>query len=346
MKMSPDERLSLLRQGMRRHKLDAYLVPSSDPHQSEYVAAHWQARAWLSGFTGSAGTVVVTQTHAGLWTDARYYIRANQALEGSAIRLFKADGPNYDAWLLEQLAEGATLGFDASVVSAAEFARLERTLSPKNIKLNGDFDLFADIWAERPALPSAKVLDYELCFAGEARQQKLTRIRKQVKEKRADTYFLASLDEIAWTFNLRGRDIPFNPVFLAYALIKPEDAYLFTNVALDKALAAELSKQNIWVLSYEQLEPFLKDQKLKSVFLDPEKISHRLKSLLQTQSVIVEGPSLANTMKAIKNEIELAGHRRAQVRDGVAMLTEPPILRARYRWARSRTGKSMSIPQF
>lgn len=305
---------------MQRHDLDAYLIPSSDPHLSEYVAAHWQARAWLSSFTGSAATVVVTQDSAGLWTDARYYIRAAEALERSNIRLFKEDMPSYEAWLLDQLPTRATLGFDGSVVSAAEVARLERTLSPKNISLNGKFDLFADIWTERPAIPSGIVVDYDVSFAGESRQQKLTRIREALQEKKAEGQFLASLDDIAWTFNLRGTDVPFNPVFLSYALIGQKEAWLFIKGAIDEELKTELNEQGIRVAQYEELEPFLRELSSNTIYYDPEKTNYKVKTLLAKRCELKEGSSLPSAMKAIKNKTELAGHRQAQLRDSVALL--------------------------
>ncbi|MCA9836790.1 MAG: aminopeptidase P family protein [Trueperaceae bacterium] len=316
-------KLEQLREVMRQHKLDAYLIPSSDPHQSEYVAEHWQVRAWLSGFTGSAGTVVVTQTKAGLWTDARYYIRAAEALKGSSIHLFKAAAPgvpDYADWLLEQLEEGASLGFDAAVVSAAEVTRLENVLSAKRITLCGKHDLFARIWPDRPPPPAGQIEAHEEMFAGESRLQKLERIRQGLKQKGAEAHFLAALDDIAWTFNLRGQDVPFNPVFLSFAFISQKEAWLFLCGSLDSVLRSELNEQGIKIARSNDLESFLVEIAPTTVYFDPEKTSSKITTLLAKRCQLVAGSSLPYTLKAIKNMGECASHRRAQLRDSVALV--------------------------
>lgn len=316
-------RIAALRQVMKNCGLEAYIIPSSDPHQSEYVAEYWQFRSWLSGFTGSAGTLVVTQDKAGLWTDARYYLRAKKSLEDSEIQLFIttiAKTPTYEIWLRQVLKPNAVVGFDGCVLSYAEAEKLERTLQGQNISINGNLDLAQTIWTERPLIPSGKIGDYPVHFAGESRTQKLSRVRRAMAEKKVSLHFLATLDDIAWTLNLRGSDVPNTPVFLSYALIGETQVWLFIQGSMDLALTTQLEQEGIILKPYKELEAFLKNLSSHTIYLDPQKISYTLRELLSRQNTLCEDTNLAFWMKAQKNPIEICGHRQAQVRDGVAMV--------------------------
>ena len=199
---------------MADHKVDAWLVPSADPHQSEYVAAHWQARAWLSGFTGSAGTLLVTHEKAGLWTDSRYHIRAAQELEGSGIELFKAGLPgviNYYQWLIQELADGAVVGFDGSLLSLSSVEKMEAALADSGIALAAKGDLVGKIWTDRPGILMEKVFLLDEEFTGESRTSRFRRIREKMNEQSAQAHLIPMLDDIAWTLNIRGRDVTFHP---------------------------------------------------------------------------------------------------------------------------------------
>ncbi len=316
-------RIKALRQLMKNCGLEAYIIPSSDPHQSEYVAEYWQFRSWLSGFTGSAGTLVVTQDKAGLWTDARYYLRAKKSLEGSEVQLFittLAKTPTYETWLQQVLKPNAVVGFDGYVLSYTEAEKLERSLQNKNMSINGNLDLSQTIWTERPLMPSGHIVEYPVHFAGESRTQKLLRIRLAMAEKKVSLHFLATLDDIAWTLNLRGSDVPNTPVFLSYALIGESQAWLFVQGSMDLALSRQLEQEGIILKPYKELETFLKDFNSQTIYLDPQKTSYALRELLSRQNTLYEDTSLAFWMKAQKNPVEIRGHRQAQIRDGVAMI--------------------------
>ncbi len=322
--MNVKARLELLRSIMRERNLDAYLVPSQDPHQSEYVAEYWQGRAWLSGFTGSAGTLVVTQEAAGLWTDARYYIRAEQALKGTGIHLFKLGEdkiPNYDFWLAATLRKNARLGLDGSVISVAQHENLKAYLTPKNIEIITEHDLLAEIWLERPRLQTRGIVEHELSFAGESRKQKLERVRAELVTNDSQVLLVTSLDDCAWLFNLRGQDVPFNPVFLAYALIDLDSASLFVSEqSLPLGLVNTLANDGVQVFPYQAIYEQVAKLTGTSVLLDPQKTSFKLATTLSKDCKARQAPSLVSQMKAIKNKTEYEGIKASQIRDAVAFV--------------------------
>ncbi|MEL7597863.1 MAG: aminopeptidase P family N-terminal domain-containing protein, partial [Clostridiaceae bacterium] len=259
--MLVDEKLKLLREEMKNKGIDAYIIPSSDAHQSEYVAEHWKSRAWISGFTGSAGIVVVTMEESGLWTDGRYFIQAEKQLEDSEIKLFKMKQPNvptYIEWLQSTLIEGACVGFHSKVFPWAQVKELEKSFEQKEIRINGEFDLIDAIWKERPDIPVSEVYIHDTKYAGKSVKEKLDLVRVEMKKKGAQCYLLSSLDDIAWLFNIRGNDVKNNPVVISYALVLGEKAVLFVD---DRKITEEvremLEGNGVEIRGYHEIEEVL-----------------------------------------------------------------------------------------
>ena len=318
------EKLAALRGLMRASQVSAWIVPGADPHGSEYVAAHWQARAWLSGFRGSVGTLVVTLEAAGLWTDPRYYIRAVQEMAGSGIELFKEGlpgTPGIPAWLGQVLPPGSLVGFHGSALSMAEAESFGSALKEKNIRLAAGEDLVGQIWLERPALPANPVFLYDELFAGESRAAKLERIRAGMRGLGAHFHLLCALDDIAWSLNIRGSDIDYNPVAVCYALVGVNSFELFIEPhKLPADVQAALEADGVTLRPYTQVEQALAGlPEGSSLLLDPEKTNVRLSTLIPAGCRLVRGPGLPYKMKTIKNPVEVAGLRRMQVRDGLAL---------------------------
>ena len=323
--MEPKEKITELRKLMKAYNIDAFIVPSTDPHQSEYPAERWKARAWLSGFKGSAGTVVVMQHKAGLWTDPRYHMRGETELAGSGIELYKfglMDVPSYGEWLNQELGEGSVIGFDGNVVSIAEVEKLKNAFQRKAITVVTQHDLVGELWNDRPGIPTNPIFIYDEKFAGENRKSKIHRIREKLKAHGADTHLLTALDDIAWTLNLRGSDVAYNPVAICYLIISSQEVRLFIDGKKIPADVKQVLETDRVVLSgYEDVVAYL--QQLKPgirILIDPEKTNCNLKESISQSSQIVEGVSIPFLMKAVKNETELNGIRESQIRDGVAMV--------------------------
>ena len=317
------ERLAKLREYMSEKNIDAYIIPSSDNHQSEYVGDHFKCREFISGFTGSAGTVVVTMEEAGLWTDGRYFIQAEKELEGSTIKLFKMgeEGvPTTEEYLYESLKEGKTLGFDGRVICAKEGINLEKKLAKKNIKIVYDYDLVGMIWNDRPDLSTAKAFSLDVKYAGETFSSKLNRVRESMKEKNANVHVITTLDDIAWLFNIRGGDVKFNPVVLSYALITLDKVYLFLDKSkLNEEILNELSKENVEIKPYNDIYEFIKTlDKNDKILLDSTKINYAILNNIPSEVEKVDEFNPTMFMKAQKNPIELENIRNSHVKDGVA----------------------------
>ncbi|CEQ14937.1 aminopeptidase P family protein [Paraclostridium sordellii] len=317
------ERLAKLREYMSEKNIDAYIIPSSDNHQSEYVGDHFKCREFISGFTGSAGTVVVTMEEAGLWTDGRYFIQAEKELEGSTIKLFKMgeEGvPTTEEYLYESLKEGKTLGFDGRVICAKEGINLEKKLAKKNIKIVYDYDLVGMIWNDRPALSTAKAFLLDVKYAGETFSSKLNRVRESMKEKNTNVHVITTLDDIAWLFNIRGGDVKFNPVVLSYALITLDKVYLFLDKSkLNEEILNELSKENVEIKPYNDIYEFIKTlDKNDKILLDSTKINYAILNNIPSEVEKVDEFNPTMFMKAQKNPIELENIRNSHVKDGVA----------------------------
>jgi Xaa-Pro aminopeptidase len=323
--MRPQEKITALRQLMLENQIDAWIVPSADPHQSEYVADCWRARAWISGFAGSAGTVVVTKDKAGLWTDSRYHIRAAKELEGSGIELFKMGLPNVPTlteWLQKELCESAVIGFDESVLSVTQVEKLKASFQESTVKVSGQEDLVGKIWQDRPEIPQKPIFSHDVEFAGETRKSKLQRIRERLKKQGVQAQLVTSLDDIAWMLNIRGSDIDFNPVAISYFVLTDWETRLFVHSAkVPKAVKDELEMDDIEFSEYEDINTYWEQLPQDTrVLIDPEKTNYKLAGIISQTCQIKKGVSIPYLLKAVKNETELDGIRNAHIRDGAAVV--------------------------
>ncbi|HWG10921.1 MAG TPA: aminopeptidase P family protein [Rhodanobacteraceae bacterium] len=317
-------RLAELRAVMRERGVAACIVPTADPHLSEYLPAHWQAREWLSGFTGSAGTLVVTHNFAGLWTDSRYFSQAECQLEGSGVALMKLSVPHtpeHVGWLCERLHEGDVVACAADMLSLASERSLRAQFGARGTRLIED-DLPARIWHDRPALPRAPVHEHPLEYAIRARGEKLAQVRAAMREAGAAHHLVSALDEIAWTLNLRGSDVEYNPVFLAHLLIDAERATLFVEATkIDADLRAGLQTDGIDLAAYESIGDVLqKLARASRLLLSPAQISASTARAIPQGVVVVESDGPIASAKARKNAAEIAHVREAMRRDGVALV--------------------------
>lgn len=321
-----NERVGRLRFWMKENGLTAFVFPSSDPHNSEYVADHWKSREWISGFSGSAGTAVVTLEHAALWTDSRYFIAAEKELNGTGFQLMKlrVEGtPSVLEWLASELStyEKAVVGLDGNVNSFAEVAAMEQELATKgNITVRTDTDPMIELWTDRPVIPDNEVLLHPLEYSGESTSSKISRVRKYLSECGADGLLVTALDEIAWVLNLRGSDVHCNPVFVSYLLISPEKVTLYiNNVKLSAEVNAYLASEKIDVEAYEAVVEGLRSYMGKSLLVDMSSTNYSLATAVPFEKVC-SGVSPIVSMKAVKNKVEQDGFRAAMLRDGVAVV--------------------------
>lgn len=325
MKTNIPERLTALRSAMKQQQIDAYIIPSSDPHLSEYPADCWKAREWMSGFTGSAGTLVVTTDKAGLWTDSRYFLQAAQQLEGTGIDLYKMGLPDtatIPEFLLHELQPGAKAALNGQTYSAADAIRLENELKKKAITLSSDADLIEPIWQERPAIPDAPLFEMPEALSGQSTEEKLSALHAKLREAGAGNLILASLDEVAWTFNIRGTDVAYNPVAISYAFICENENILFIHPKkLNPETAGRLKAEGVKLADYSMIYTYLSRLPENTrVFVDKQKTNVALYRSLPSGCTIIEGISPASHLKSIKNETEINGFRSAVVKDGVALV--------------------------
>lgn len=319
------KRIEALREVMRRESIDAFIFPSTDPHGGEYVPARWEGRKWISGFDGSAGTAVVTMDDAALWTDSRYFLAAEQQLQGTPFRLMKerVEGtPSITKWLGMRLAATASpaVGVDGMVNSASSVEHLTRALRAEGgITVRTNYDLLSIIWSDRPSVPQDKVVVHGMEYAGETCSSKLGRIRKKLKEMHACGMLVSALDDIAWTLNLRGTDVHCTPVFVAYLLITSERATLFIdNEKLTPGVEAYLKGEGVVTAGYADVSRALATYGEYNILMDPAGTNYTLYNM--PRCLKVAAPSPIPAMKAVKNETEIDGFRRAMLRDGVAMV--------------------------
>lgn len=317
------QRIEKIRDLMKEKNIYAYIVPSSDYHQSEYVGEYFKAREFMSGFTGSAGTLIVSMDEVGLWTDGRYFIQAEQELKHSGIKLFKMgeEGvPTIEEYLLEKLPKNSTLGFDGRVMSVKEGQNLANKLAFKGINIEYKYDLVNDIWKDRCSLPTEKAFLLDIEYSGESFSHKLSRIRQAMKEKKATTHILASLDDIAWLFNIRGRDVKSNPVVLSYAVICTNSVYLFIDKnKIDEDIKHELSKENVQIKGYDEVYEFIKNiGENEVVLIDTSKVNYAIYNSIPSNVRKIEERNPSILFKSIKNEIELKNIRNSHIKDGVA----------------------------
>ena len=321
-----NQRLASLREVMKREHLAAFIFPSTDAHQSEYVADHWLGRAWISGFNGSAGTAVVTMTSAALWTDSRYFLAAEEQLQGTEFQLMKLKipgTPSIAEWLGKELADVSSpeVGLDGWVNSYVSTSRLIADLRREGgITVRTNFDPLKEIWTERPAIPENPIEIQPIEYAGEGVSSKIERIRKALRASHADGMLVSALDDIAWTLNLRGTDVHCNPVFVSYLLIASDKVSLFVDeVKVNAEIRTYLETNGISIYKYNKVEEALKEYSEYNILLDGNETSYYLWKTVRCQE-IVSHTSPIPAMKAVKSEAEITGYRRAMVRDGVAMV--------------------------
>ena len=326
MSMNVTDRLARLRELMRREKLSAFVFPSTDPHNGEYVPDHWKGREWVSGFNGSAGTVVVTGNAAALWTDSRYFIAAAQQLEGTGIELMKLKipgTPTIAEWLGQQLIDckRPEVGIDGMVNSQASAEALIADLrSHGGITVRTNLDPLKTIWTDRPPIPQDLVSVHPLEYAGEDVKSKVSRIRKALRDLHADGMLMSALDDIAWTLNMRGTDVHCNPVFVSYLLISSNSVTLYINkVKLSHVVMAYLQDNGVSIDDYENVDKGLKSYPDYNILIDPDETCYTLARIAACQEV-VRSKSPVPALKAVKNEAEIRGYRSAMLKDGIAMV--------------------------
>jgi Xaa-Pro aminopeptidase len=319
--MTINERIKVLRNEMKQSGIDAYIIPSGDPHQSEYVADHFKDREWISGFNGSAGTVVVFHDHAGMWTDSRYFIQAEAQFKDSEFELHKIidrANPGMIEFIAERLPAGSVAGCNGNVFALAEIKDISNTLNKSSIKLVTDKNLTGKLWETRPTLPKNIVSDHSPEYAGKTRLEKMEEVREMMKKLNVEEYLIPALDCIAWLLNLRGNDIDFNPVFYSFGNLREHDFLLFVDKEkIGYDLKVELDESGVVIRDYEETYEYLKESG-KSVFVDPSFCNYNLYSSISGK--ITEGEDLINNIKTIKNPIEIENLKQAHIQDGVSLV--------------------------
>lgn len=321
--MSIAEKIARLREKMAEKGMDVYVIPTADFHQSEYVGEHFKARAYMTGFTGSAGTAVITASEARLWTDGRYFIQAGKQLAGSPVELMKMGEPGVptlNEYLQTAVPEGGVLGFDGRVITMGSGLEYEKITAEKNAKIVYDYDLVDEVWEDRPALSEEPVFALELKYAGETTESKLARIREYMKECGAAKHILTTLDDICWILNIRGNDVEFFPLVLSYAVITMDSMELYIN---EKKLSAEikeaLAKDGVVLHPYNNIyEDIKKLEDGEVILIDPGKLNYALYSNIPENVVKVEKRNPEELFKAMKNPVEIENIRKAQIKDSVA----------------------------
>jgi len=320
--MSINNRLSDLRKSMKAKGLDAYIIPSNDVHQSEYVADHWNCRNWISGFTGSSGLVIVTTEHAGLWTDSRYFIQAEMELKDSEIELHKPNdrfAPEHITWLNENLPKGAIIGMDGDLCTIGQFESYSKILKTTEKELKIAYDLFDEIWEDRPIIPINKIFEHDVAYAGKSRSKKIEEIKSEMKTKGVNHHLVTTLDDIAWIFNIRGSDVEFNPVAVAFAIISINSTTLYID---DKKISGELKTKllsdDISIKPYKSVIRDLSDlNKSESILIDRSVTSVNLYNSISCN--VVEDKTISTLMKGIKNAVEIQHTREVMAKDGAAI---------------------------
>lgn len=327
MKEMIENRIERLRELMEREKIDAFIIPSSDAHNGEYIADHWKSREWISGFTGSAGTAVVTMKSAALWTDSRYFLQAEEQLDGTEYQLMRLrmEGtPSITEWLGAELAEksGATVAIDGSTSTYNTVQAMTMALRKQGgITLRTNLDPMSRIWTDRPALPQKPIRKHPMEWAGTTAADKLTAIRRRLAAVHADGMLVSALDDIAWTLNLRGADIECNPVFIAYLLIASRGATLFTECSrVSDEVKEYLNDNGVELRPYNKIGEGLAHYFEYSILMDGNETAALMPRYMPSRTQVIYAPSPIPLMKAVKNEAETAGFRRAMVSDGVAMV--------------------------
>ena len=319
-----NNRVNALREQMKAHNIDCYIIPSFDAHQSEYVSEHWKCRRWISGFTGSAGTAVVTLDKALLWTDGRYHVQAAKELEGSEYHLMKQGlhgVPTIGEWIADSMKDDAVVGFDGNLFAYSSYKEFLVDFELKNFEMNFAHDLITPIWTDRPEIPKTDVMELEVKYAGKSRTEKLAEIREEMKRLGGASYLVPNLDDIAWIFNIRGNDITFCPFVISYAYITMEDVYLFVEDSKVSAKVKEsLIADGVKLLPYEEAVEFLGKEDVASVLYAPVYTSVSLVKAFKSSVKRIEKGDIATRFKSVKNAVEIENTRNSQIKDGVAMV--------------------------
>ena len=318
-----NNRIAQLRDYMKNKNLQAFIIPSTDAHMSEYIPEYWASRQWISGFSGSAGTVVVMLDKAGLWTDSRYFLQAADELSGSEIILFRDRLPETISivdWLKDELANNDRVGIDGNVYSAKDAIKLKAELEDDGIVLISDFDPFEEIWQDRPALPKNPVSLQPLEFAGETSKQKIKRVLEEADKFGANSLWISTLDTIAWLFNIRGKDVPYNPVVVAHAFISQNENILFVDTdKITLKIADSFREEGVKIVDYSKVHQFLSEICNLSVCVDSAKISYGIYGAIKERNWLVDTVSVADILKSMKSGVEAEGFRNVMMRDGVAL---------------------------
>lgn len=324
MKQSIKERIHALRMAFRPNNIKAFIIPSTDPHLSEYVAPYWMSREWISGFTGSAGTAVILMDKAGLWTDSRYFLQAEKELEGSGITLYKEmlpETPSITKFLCQNLKPGESVSIDGKMFSVQQVEQMKEDLAPYQLQVNLFGDPLKNIWKDRPSMPDAPAFIYDVKYAGKSCGEKVAAIRTELKKKGIFALFLSSLDEIAWTLNLRGSDVHCNPVIVSYLLVTQDEVvYFISPEKITQEVNEYLQEQQVSLRKYDEAESFLNSFTGENILIDPKKTNYAIYSAINPACKVVRGESPVTLLKAIRNEQEIAGIHHAMQRDGVALV--------------------------
>lgn len=324
MKQSIKERMHALRMTFRPNNIKAFIIPSTDPHLSEYVAPYWMSREWISGFTGSAGTAVILMDKAGLWADSRYFLQAEKELEGSGITLYKEmlpETPSITKFLCQNLKPGESVSIDGKMFSVQQVEQMKEDLAPYQLQVNLFGDPLKNIWKDRPSMPDAPAFIYDVKYAGKSCGEKVAAIRTELKEKGIFALFLSSLDEIAWTLNLRGSDVHCNPVIVSYLLVTQDEVvYFISPEKITQEVNEYLQEQQVSLRKYDEAESFLNSFAGENILIDPKKTNYAIYSAINPACKVVRGESPVTLLKAIRNEQEIAGIHHAMQRDGVALV--------------------------
>ena len=320
--MTVQQKLVALRSVMKSNGIDAVIIPSGDPHQSEYVAAHWQERAWISGFTGSAGLVVVTHDHAGLWTDSRYFLQAEMQLKNTEFvlhKMFNQFATPYIDYLSETLSSGSKVAINGFMFSKSSVDGMKKEFAKNNIDFVYRLDLISEIWHNRPALSDAPIELHDINFSGKSIADKLSEIYQSLKESNGDYYLITALDDLAWTFNIRGKDVDYNPVAIGYGVVGLKENHFFADPSkLSDSVLSEFSKNGVKVHTYDSIIPFLNNlNETTKILVDPNLCSQTIYESINGQ--IIHETSISKLLKSIKNEVETAHIRNVMKKDGAAL---------------------------
>ena len=322
--ISFSEKLALLRASMKQNDIDVYIIPCTDPHLGEYIPDHWRIIRWLTGFTGSFSAVAVTDSYAGLWTDSRYFIQAENQLRDSGFVLINTVYPDltdFTEWIPEVVKTGSKIGFDGRILSKLLLRKIEMVLKEKNVSYKSECDLISEIWTDRPPMPLSMAFDHSVIFCGKRREEKIAKVRELMKKQDADYHLLTSLDDIMWLLNIRGKDVKFCPLLTCFSIVGHDQILLCVDESqVPLPIAMEFDKQNIVMIPYEETEGMLSTLPYRSaILINPATTSASLFNSIRKRSKIIEDISIPTKLKAIKNEVEINNIWKAMVKDGVAL---------------------------